>query len=104
MSKKINITITWKAFGDKPQYNRYMRSASLEFNMSDAYWAENKDYTRLLDLFYEATNLQTGWIWTRVEEILPVDRTHTSLSVGDEIEIDGTKYLCADFGWEKLTI
>jgi hypothetical protein len=28
-------------------------------------------------------------------------RTHTSISVGDEIVIDGREYICADFGFIK---
>ena len=28
---------------------------------------------------------------------------HTSMSVGDAVSIDGTVYLCLDFGWKKLT-
>jgi hypothetical protein len=29
-------------------------------------------------------------------------RTHTAISVGDEIEINGQVYICADFGFEKI--
>ena len=27
---------------------------------------------------------------------------HSSMSVGDVVELDGVKYLCASVGWEKL--
>jgi len=28
---------------------------------------------------------------------------HTSMSVGDIVSVDGTAYLCQDFGWKQLT-
>ena len=37
-----------------------------------------------------------------IEPLLSETRTHTSISVGDEIEIDGQVYICADFGFEKI--
>jgi len=46
-----------------------------------------------LDEFNPMASLQT---WVRGE------RLHTSMSVGDVVEFEGTYYLCADFGWTVL--
>lgn len=100
----MKVKVTWKAFGDKPFANRYVSSA--EFELHDYIPA----HPVLLDSIYEATNLQselaefgkdlfTIYLWKVIEARLPENRTHTSISVGDEIEIDGTTYVCADIGW-----
>jgi len=32
-----------------------------------------------------------------------VECKHTSMSVGDIVAVDGTNYLCQDFGWKELS-
>ena len=32
-----------------------------------------------------------------------VECGHTSMSVGDIVAVDGTNYLCKDFGWKELS-
>jgi hypothetical protein len=39
-------------------------------------------------------------LWETIESKLSPNRTHTSLSVGDEIEIDGRAYVCKDLGFQ----
>lgn len=99
----MKVRITWKAFGDKPDIGRFVTSASFELSV-------NPSPKTLLNHIYKATNLQgdlaefgadefTIRLWEKIEGILPENRTHTSLSIGDEVDIDGQTYICADIGW-----
>lgn len=113
------IKITWKAFGDRPESNRYISSATLELG---GVWNQVSN-NLLLETVYKATNLQDelaefGYapveieLWNSIKAVLPANRTHTSLSVGDEIQInrsyaaignqDGPTYRIADIGWELV--
>ena len=110
------ITITWKAFGDRPEANRYVTSATVELTGK---WNEIKNPT-LLDAIYAATNLKSeledfGYsasyvqLWNSIEAVLPANRTHTALSIGDTIQInrsetsielqDGPTYLVSPVGF-----
>jgi hypothetical protein len=82
-----NVTTTWKAFG-KPTYSVLM----LE-DMADL---------EICEELFKATNLRSGWLWDALQYDLPADRTHTALSVADEIDIDGTIYRCAPIGWDVV--
>ena len=110
------ITITWKAFGNRPEANRFVSSATVELTGK---LNEIKDPT-LLNVIYDATNLQSeladfGFsapyiqLWNSIEKVLPVNRTHTSLSIGDTVQInrsatavelqDGPVYLVSECGF-----
>lgn len=102
----MKIKVTWKAFGNRIEQGRYVSSVDLE--LLDT----KPSHEVLLNAIYKATNLQDEladfgakafeiYLWKVIEPRLASDRTHTSLSVGDEIEIDGQTYVCADFGWVK---
>lgn len=80
-----NVTITWKAFG-KPTYAVLM----IEDEMSDL---------KICDRLFHQTNVYFGNLWDALQYSLPTNRTHTALSVGDEIDIDGTVYRCEPIGW-----
>ena len=45
------------------------------------------------------TNLYAGKVWDAVESVMPAERSHTALSVGDFVSIDGRTYRCADLGF-----
>jgi len=105
----MKIKVTWKAFGNRIEQGRYV--SSVEFDILD-YKIPADKYPLLLNAIYKATNLQSElaefgasafeiYLWKVIEPRLASDRTHTSLSVGDEIEIDGQTYVCADIGWVK---
>lgn len=105
----MKIKITWKAFGNKIELGRFV--SSVEFDILD-YKIPADKYPALLNAIYRATNLQGDleefngsafeiYLWKVIEARLAPDRTHTSLSVGDEIEIEGQVYVCADIGWLK---
>jgi hypothetical protein len=92
------VKITWKAFGDKPEIGRFISSVEFEteFKIVEA------DVDQFLEVVYRTTNTYSGNLWQIIEPLLSETRTHTSISVGDEIEIDGQVYICADFGFEKI--
>lgn len=80
--------ITWKAFG-KPA------DAVIVFDddMSDL---------QICDEIFAATNTYSGRVWDAVQQVLPSRRTHTALSIGDEVTIDDRTYRCADIGWDII--
>ena len=94
------VKITWKAFGDKPEIGRFISSVEFE---TDFIIAEDES-DKFLEVVYHTTNTYSGNLWQIIEPLLSATRTHTSLSVGDEVEIDGVGYVCADFGFEKVEV
>jgi hypothetical protein len=92
------VKITWKAFGDKPEAGKFVSSVEFEteFKLEDWY------IDQFLNIAYRQTNTYSGNLWEIIEPQLSPIRTHTALSVGDEIEIDGQVYIVADFGFEKI--
>jgi hypothetical protein len=92
------VKITWKAFGNKPEINRYISFVEFETEFK----IEESNLDKFLEVVYHNTNTYSGNLWQIIEPKLSAFRTHTSISVGDEIEIDGQVYICADFGFEKI--
>lgn len=58
--------------------------------------------TALLEALFHATNMAEGLYWQVLEPVLPPDRTHTSLSVGDYVAVEDRVYRCAFFGWDRV--
>jgi hypothetical protein len=100
MSK--NIKITWKAFGDKPEQGRFISSVEFELNGFSGQNINEIADVNICEWIYKDTNTYGGLIWNQIEKKLSPTRTHTSISIGDEIEINGQVYICADFGFEKI--
>lgn len=111
------ITIRWKAFGNQPERNRFESEATLDFGTINNNAEEAAIHRFVCNIVYRVTNLQEeleefgySWkeidLWNRIRDIAPANRTHTSLSVGDEIAITDnnktTAYRCAEIGWEKI--
>lgn len=92
------VTITWKAFGNKPERNRFISSVTFdtEFDITD----DNRN--DFFNVVYQQTNLYSGNLWNIIEPLLSPTRTHTALSVGDSIQINDTTYTVADFGFELV--
>lgn len=107
----MRIAITYKAFGERPEIGRFISTAT--FNIPNQLTAS--DY-QICDAVYKASNLQDDiasfcradelvaiqQIWDALVPALPAQRTHTSLSVGDVVSIDGRSYECADIGWKAV--
>ena len=85
---KYEIKISWQAFG---------RPTSLEFEWESTY--TEKD---IVNQVFRDTNLYEGLIWDKIETLLPENRTHTALSVGDLVTVNGTVYLCKPEGWDMF--
>jgi hypothetical protein len=97
------ITITWKAFSNPELLNRPATSASVVID----YDTEVVSDERVCDIVFSQTNCYEGSLWNKLEPLLPANRTHTALSVGDEVTIDNNNnsrtYRCDNFGWSLLT-
>lgn len=93
----MNIKITWKAFGDKPEIGRYISAVEFEVSLTTEVTDE-----QVMDALFEHTNLYNGLFWNKIEPLLVPTRTHTALSVGDEIAIDGREYKVADCGFTLI--
>ena len=78
------ITITWQAFGEPT-------SATIDWYTDDPLDTCEK--------VFRDTNLYQGTLWNVLEPFLPYNRTHTALSVGDSVTVQGTTYLCEGSGW-----
>lgn len=98
----MKIKITWKAFGDKPEIGRFVSSVEFYFNGFQGQDINTISHENVLNSLYRDTNTYSGLFWNKIEPLLKATRTHTSLSIGDEIEIDGQTYVCADIGWVKV--
>ena len=100
------ITITYKAFSNN---ERPVTSATIEIApdldvFSDTGWCELLyEVTNLQDEIFDFTRNETKLFWWNLmKPLLPTNRTHTSLTVGDEVTINENTYRCADVGWELL--
>ena len=82
------VKITWKAFGNPT-------SAEIGFESM-------LEHEAICDMAYRATNLYSGAMWDILEPVLDTRRTHTALSVGDEVEVDGVTFRCERVGWAKI--
>ena len=92
------VKITWKAFGDKPQIGQFISSVEFETEFK----IDESNVDKFVEVVYHSTNTKSGNLWSIIQPKLSATRTHTSISVGDEIEINGQVYICADFGFEKI--
>jgi hypothetical protein len=90
--QESEVTVTWKAFGEPT-------SATI--------WFRNDDYPPATPLgvcamLFSQTNLYKGHLWDLLETVLPENRTHTALSVGDEVTVDGVTHRCQPVGWLEV--
>jgi len=92
MTKQIKIK--WCAFGDKPEIWRFSSSVEIETE-----FPETVSHKEICEVIFADTNCYQGYIWGKIEPKMSPTRTHTAISVGDEIVIDGREYICADFGF-----
>ena len=97
------VKVTWKAFGDKPEIGRFVSSVEFEIQVkATTFFPQANIDEGVCEGIYEGTNRYAGGYWDIIQPLLSETRTHTSISVGDEIEINGQVYICADFGFEKI--
>lgn len=115
-----HVTIHYKAFGDHPERGRFTRS--VEVPILDEL-TTGRTNEQVCDVVYHVTNLQDDLrdfssnenefkFWKAIESVLPADRTHTSLSVNDEVTVTNKDangsvtscqtYRVSDIGWQWL--
>ena len=94
----MKVKITWKAFGSNPQNGRF--ESFVEFKVPPEYAPFIADEDMCHEI-YKQTNTYAGSIWDVIQPKMSPTRTHTAISAGDEIIIDGREYTVADFGFVK---
>lgn len=103
------IAITWKAFQHYNERPGKEKVTTGRFDY-DVLPIEDKDFCEMV---YTVTNLQDELVefgksfdeislWYAIKAILPANRTHTSLSVGDEVQIDDRLYVVDHVGFRQL--
>lgn len=97
------VKITWKAFGNQVERKRFI--SSVTFALPIEADNEQAEYS-VCNTIYSQTNQYDGTIWLKhIQPLLAPNRTHTALSVGDEIELTNEdtnmvrRYVCAPIGW-----
>jgi hypothetical protein len=110
VNQMTTIKLTYKAFGNIPERNKEI--TSVEFDVETGTTLD----LDLMNIIYEATNLQdelysfggsnsvTFKVWKMIEPLLSPNRTHTSLSVGDEIQIGARAYEITFDGFKLLSV
>lgn len=100
MKTATNVEITWQAFGNKPEKNRFVESASFDVLVCES----EEQRLELVSRVYNDTNLYGGLVWEKIQPNLPENRTHTALSIGDKITIDYVHiYIVAEVGFVKIS-
>ena len=76
----------------------------------DVFWTFNNDQANPLSNTNDwnkvcviGNGVGTGKDFQEAMKNKKVECKHTSMSVGDIVAVDGTNYLCKDFGWEALS-
>jgi hypothetical protein len=100
------ITVTWKAFDNNdPKRLQDFADAGRKPVTSRTIEVETADgvaHDLLCEFLFRDTNTYSGNFWTLLQP-LPEERTHTAMSVGDEVTIDGKTYRCEDIGFKEVS-
>lgn len=99
------ITVTWKAFANNdPKRLQDFADAGREPVVSktiDVVIADGIQHDQICEWLFRDTNVYDGSLWEQLQP-LPKERTHTAMSVGDEVTIDGQVYRCEDIGFSHI--
>lgn len=101
-----NIKITWVSKGylgedrdaiildliNKGYTVRGNATAELEFDFPEG-------DVQICNAIFSNTNHYAGKFWDALQAVIPEERPHTALSVGDKVAIDGREYVCSNFGF-----
>lgn len=100
------VRVSWKAFSDPKRAEggrKVFPVTSVEVMMPEFNNWKDLD---ILNQVYQDTNLYNGIFWDILEEVMPKDRSHTALSINDEVGVirgNGMRlYRCAETGWELI--
>lgn len=99
------ITVTWKAFSnDDPKRMKVFADAGRKPEVSktiETNTTEGVPPEAICEMVFRDTNVYDGSLWALLQP-LPEERTHTALSVGDEVTIDGRIFRCMDIGFAEV--
>ncbi len=103
----LDIKITWVALGylGKDREQRIVELINAGYSLKgNATTFLRFDFGTATDLeicerIFSNTNRYAGMFWEALEPVLPANRPHTALSVGDKVEINGREYVCAEVGF-----
>ena len=90
--QKRSVEIAWMNMSDPTKAPATVKLAYQTFS----------DDLEICENLYAATNTYKGSLWLAIHNILPSNRSHTALSVGDTITIDDKVYVCAPIGFKLL--
>lgn len=66
--------------------------------------ADELSDAQVCEAVFAQTNLYRGSLWDLIEPKLSDRRTHTAVSVGDEVTVRGITYRCEPVGWQEVAI
>ena len=106
------IAITYKAFQRHADDLREKGKVGITTARVDMVLPAYDDF-KILDMIYKVTNLQDELVefgadhleismWKTIKSALPANRSHTSLSIGDEIQIQDRLYSIEMAGFKLL--
>lgn len=97
----VQVIITYKAFAEfiTPEDEGV---SPVTFIRVD--WLEGAGLSddHVLERVFHDTNTYSGSLWDQIKDRLPERRTHTAVSVGDEVQVNGRDYVCKPVGWEFI--
>lgn len=94
---ETTVTITWKAFAESRHIGEQVTSVTVTLDVHPS--VSDLD---ICNWVYRDTNKYQGDMWDMIEPLLSNKRTHTALSVGDEITINDNTYRCEPMGWSII--
>lgn len=66
--------------------------------------AEDLSDEQVCEAVFHQTNTYRGALWNLIEPLLSPRRTHTAVSVGDEVTVRGITYRCESVGWQAVAV
>jgi hypothetical protein len=103
----IEVTIAWCAFEESMITHPHPTRVGNTSFIFELHFENESDAPADLDLcerLFKETNLYSGDIWVLIADEIPKNRSHTAMSVGDEVTLkrddeDAVTYRCADAGF-----
>jgi hypothetical protein len=99
MQKIVEVKVTWVTENHPSMPYARKEVEFLDFLSVDSQ-ATDLD---VCEEVYRQTNLYVGSFFEAVNKYASKDRGHTSISVGDFVEVDGNVYECGYFGWRVVS-
>lgn len=102
----MKITIKWTAFKEHAvdlARKGKIGDAEMTFEVPTNHYVLDGDDMVWLEYLFECTNLYQGGIWKHhLDGKMPEERSHTAISIGDQVVLDGRAYSCEMVGWKLI--